>query len=253
MDHQHLQAQSESPFFSLPREIRDTVYQYALAFDDDDFTPLRGRADRDKNLNFTSLPAFVKACKMLYLEAVPLALSQAYLRLHFDDDENRHFTSMAAYSVPHRAGSRYRWGPKIQHLVVVVQTADPRYQLWVPEFGLLMLHRMPALRTVSFQWHCDPPGSSAARHAEDLPQDMSAFLESHVERLVNAMVMKQPALRTVYFQGVWAWRPAWVDEVEKRTDIRVVHDGTPFKVQPTRRGWSLKGLAQRNCRYDPSG
>lgn len=215
--------QAQSPFFALSQEIRDAVYHYALAFDDDDFTIL-GPADilsRTGYRNDAKLPEFLRTCKMMYREAAPIALSQASLRFRFDD--YRHVTSAATYFAP-------GWS-RVRHLSVLVQTSAPCYRDWVRRVEDL-LSQMPALQTVALQWHCDPPKPEGDAETPPALRMIQAREES---RLVGLLTENQPSLRTVYFQGEWA--PAWLEEVGKGTGMRVVHNRAPFKIEATRRRW----------------
>lgn len=217
----HLQAQSR--FFALSREVRDIVYHYALAFDDDDFSILNS-PPYIFNSEFREearLPAFVRTCKLLYQEAAPIGLSQACLRFRFDNYQ--HVTSAATYFAP-------PWS-SVRSLSVVVQTSAPCYHDWVSRFAGLT-SRMPALQTVTFQWHCDRPKAGADANK---PQRLCEIQRGEEGYLVGLLAEKQSSLRTVYFQGEWV--PGWLEEVGEKTRIRVVHDRTPFKIEPTRRRW----------------
>lgn len=109
---------AESPLFTLPREIRDRIYNFCLTTDD--ATPIEWPSLPGSNVVYGLQPQLLRTCKIIHEEATPLLYTLNIMTFHHPSDANMFV----------RAISSPKFSNRISNLSLHIKAADTR--LWMP-------------------------------------------------------------------------------------------------------------------------
>ncbi|KAI1394420.1 uncharacterized protein F4822DRAFT_424899 [Hypoxylon trugodes] len=136
--------QTQPPFFSLPAEIRDRIYEIYLAVDHTDFEySLRPQLLYLADTPYVRpLPALMLTCKSLYRDLSPIVHKQAVLRV----DVSGRIDRRVGFAV--HGTLRFN---RLDKLLVVIATDYPNWNSWLSFFGEVT-KRAENLETLVFDW-----------------------------------------------------------------------------------------------------
>ncbi|KAI1407094.1 hypothetical protein F5Y13DRAFT_175628 [Hypoxylon sp. FL1857] len=143
--------QLQSLLLRLPREVRDRIYDFYLAYDHVDFEDsLRPQLVYMGDVPYSRpLPALMLACKSLYQELRPIVHGQAVLRVAVHGWNDR------------RIGFGVRGVllfDRLEKLWLLVATEHPNWNSWLSFFGEVV-HRARNLQVLVIDWNPRPVSS----------------------------------------------------------------------------------------------
>ncbi|KAI0426098.1 hypothetical protein F5Y09DRAFT_319969 [Xylaria sp. FL1042] len=130
----HIQA--NSPFFSLPSEVRERIYDFCLTYDHSDFEDtLRPRQLFLENDAVYSrpLPAMMRSCKRVYQEMSPTVHGQAVMRVEMRGRIERRI-GFAVHGTLRFDCLRKLW--------LLVPLEHPNWNQWLHFFGDVVGHTL---------------------------------------------------------------------------------------------------------------
>ncbi|KAI0106593.1 hypothetical protein F4776DRAFT_437744 [Hypoxylon sp. NC0597] len=143
--------QFQSPLFHLPREVRDDIFDFYLAYDHIDFEDtLRPQLVYMGDVPYSRpLPALMITCKSLYQELRPKVHGQAVLRVAVHGWNDRRI----GFGV--RGILRF---DRLEKLWLVVATEHPNWNSWLLFFGEV-IKRARNLLALAIDWNPRPVDS----------------------------------------------------------------------------------------------
>ena len=232
--------QKQSAFFSvLPPEIRNQIYEYCLLFSLRKFSrPLFPEYEflvdtRSGQPPWAKVPRFMRACKRLYHEANPMAVTR--VAVAFSRTPRRERTMCM------ECHGKLVW-ERLEHLSVVVMLPEPSCALWVPFLQALLI-RMPKIKTLELVWHGRWIQIVDTPNGRTLGLLVRQLDHLFMNQLVRTLAEKKH-LRRVRFRGEEKEVAYWLDQLQERSEIRVTYDTSPL-VPVASTGGTLCSLRQK--------
>ncbi|KAI0383377.1 hypothetical protein F5Y04DRAFT_33657 [Hypomontagnella monticulosa] len=144
--------ETESPLFLLPREVRDRILEFYLAFEHADFQDtLRPQLVYLDDVPYARpLPTLMLTCKSLYRELAPAVHGQAVLRVEVHGWGDRRI------GVGVRGNLRFE---RLDKLWLLIATEHPNWNSWLSFFGEAV-KRCKNLKTLAIDWAPRPVDSA---------------------------------------------------------------------------------------------
>ncbi|KAI1140052.1 hypothetical protein F5Y05DRAFT_304696 [Hypoxylon sp. FL0543] len=141
-----------SPLFHLPREVRDRIYDFYLAYDHSDFEDsLRPQLVYMGDIPYSRpLPSLMLTCKSLYRDLSPMVHGQAVLRVAARGWNDRRIS----FGV--RGVLRF---DRLEKLWLLVTTEHPNWNSWLSFFGEV-IKRAENLLALVVDWNPRPVDSA---------------------------------------------------------------------------------------------
>ncbi|KAI1368192.1 hypothetical protein F5Y08DRAFT_296796 [Xylaria arbuscula] len=137
--------QADSPLFSLPREVRDRIYDFYLAYNHSDFAdtirPTKEFFPEDKVFS-RDLPALMLTCKRAYWELSPTVHGEAAMRVEMRGRVERRI-GFAVHGTLRFERLRKLW--------LLVSTEHPNWNGWLYFFEDVIKHA-PNLQVLVIDW-----------------------------------------------------------------------------------------------------
>lgn len=189
-------AQSSSPFFSIPGEIRKAIYAYYLTFHYRDFEissrpcyMFRGEPAFSK-----PLPALMLSCKRAYHEMRPTVHEEAVMiACKFDGGQRIGFAVHGNLRIP-----------RLRRLVFLVAMEHASWNTWMGLLGQVT-GRAEGLRELVVDW--EPRWATLSGGVRNLGQQESRKVKRFLQAIAGA-----PALEAVRIHGDIP--PDWLDELK---------------------------------------
>lgn len=198
--------QSASPFFSLPAEVRDRIYEFYLAPTLHDFEDtlkphklyLPTNDSNDKPSYYSRpLPALMQTCKRAHAELTPAVHERAYMRV---SRRGRGADARVGFAVhgPLRPA-------RLRTLYLLVHLAHPGWNAWLYFLGDVLRAAAPSLRVLVIDW---------------APTTKSQGWVDEFFKVVEAA-----ELRTIVLFGEAGVPRGWVERLEGMNTPRLVRVG----------------------------
>ncbi|KAI1101576.1 hypothetical protein F4804DRAFT_293733 [Jackrogersella minutella] len=166
--------QTQSPLFNLPREVRDKIYEFYLAFDHDDFEDtLRPQLVYLGDVPYSQpLPSLMLTCKSLYRELSPTVHGETVLRVEVHGWNDRRI----GFGI--RGALRF---DRLEKLYLLIATEHPNWNSWLSFFETVV-GRAKNLQALVIDWGprpVDPVGWTGRVNTkkEDMFFDVIAAIE----------------------------------------------------------------------------
>ncbi|KAI0533299.1 hypothetical protein GGR58DRAFT_124739 [Xylaria digitata] len=137
--------QANSPFFSLPSEVRDRIYDFYLAYDHSDFgdTLRPGKLYLENDTVYSRpLPALMRSCKRAYQEMCLTVHGEAVMRVEMRGRVERRI-GFAVHGT-----LRF---DRLQKLWLLVPLEYPNWNRWLKFFGDVV-RCSPNLKVLIIDW-----------------------------------------------------------------------------------------------------
>ncbi|KAI0098147.1 hypothetical protein GGR51DRAFT_538875 [Nemania sp. FL0031] len=195
--------QAESPFFSLPSEVRDRIYDFCLTYDHSDFgDTLRPReVYLDDDAYSRPLPGLMRSCKRAYQEMWPAVHDQAIMRVEMRGRIAERRIGFAVHGTLRFARLRKLW--------LLVPLEHPNWNRWLYFFGDVV-QRAPDLKVLVIDW--------APRQVRE--KGWYGRVNGRKEKEFLQMIEDLKELHTVVVHGDIPDR--WIERLKKAV-ARVVH------------------------------
>ncbi|OTB00956.1 hypothetical protein M426DRAFT_14935 [Hypoxylon sp. CI-4A] len=196
--------QSQSPLCCLPREVRDKIYDFYLAFDHSDFedTLRPGLVYLGDTPYARPLPSLMLTCKTLYRDLAPAVHEQAVFRVEV------HGWTDKKLAIAARGNLRFE---RLRKLYLLVATDFPNWNSWLSFFGEI-IKRAHHLNSLIIDWAPRPVGSAGWTGRANMKKETEFF------DLIATI--KELRLLRVYGNISSSWK----DELDKiSTRAHVVH------------------------------
>ncbi|TRX90630.1 hypothetical protein FHL15_008405 [Xylaria flabelliformis] len=136
--------QASSPFFSLPSEVRDRIYDFYLTYDHGDFgdSLQPHQLYLDGAVYSQPLPALMRTCKRIYEEMSPIVHGQAAMRIEIRGRVDRRI-GFAVHGTLRFDRLRKLW--------LLIPLEYPNWNQWLYFFGDVVRHT-PNLKVLILDW-----------------------------------------------------------------------------------------------------
>ncbi|KAI1124603.1 hypothetical protein F5Y10DRAFT_24957 [Nemania abortiva] len=193
--------QADSPFFSLPSEVRDRIYDFYLTYDHSDFgDTLRPYLLYFDNAYSRALPALMRSCKRAYREMWPTVHDQAVMRVEMRGRVERRI-GFAVHGTLRFDRLRKLW--------LLIPLEYPNWNRWLYFFGDVV-RRTPDLRVLVIDW--------SPRRTKEI--GWAGRVNVKKEEEFFQIIERLKELHTVTIHGDVSAK--WIDRL-KKTVARVVH------------------------------
>ncbi|KAI0867116.1 hypothetical protein F4860DRAFT_456459 [Xylaria cubensis] len=203
--------QASSPFFSLPSEVRDRIYDFYLTYDHGDFgdSLQPHQLYLDGAVYSQPLPALMRTCKRIYEEMSPIVHGQAAMRIEIRGRVDR------------RIGFAVH-GPlrfdRLRKLWLLIPLEYPNWNQWLYFFGDVVRHA-PNLKVLILDWAPRPVRENG----------WSGRVNAKKENEFFEMIESLKELHTFVIYGDVSAR--WIDRL-KGSELRIVRHRSRWWREP---------------------